>query len=150
MIKRAAISIFFLVIFSCQNVERPKKPDDLIDESEMKEILYDVALVNATRDLGRDQLERAGIAPEKFIYKKYGIDSLQFAQNMAYYSVAFNKYLAIWQEVTDRLEKQSDLIDSLKRKQDSINIANRSKLNEKKDVPKDDSPDVLKRRDDLK
>lgn len=126
MIKKTILFLLLFGIFACQNVERPQKPDKLIKEARMKDILYDVALLNATRDLGRDQLERAGISSEQFVYEKYGIDSLQFAQNVTYYSVQFNKYLTMWQDVSERLEQKRDHVDSLQRRQDSIDAMDRN------------------------
>jgi len=114
------ILVMVLLFASCQNVERPKKPDNLIAVEELKDILYDVSLVNAARDFSRGQLKNAGIEPDKFIYEKYNIDSLQFAKSVAYYSVDFNRYLKIWEDVNERLEVKRDAVDSLIRRTDSI------------------------------
>ncbi len=150
MIKKAFIAVFLMVFFGCQDVVRPKKPDHLIDEAQMKNMLYDLSLVNAARDLGRDQLEQAGIAPEKFIFDKYGIDSAQFAQNIQYYSVKFYKYQTMWQEVNKRLDDERDLVDSLKQKQeDSINLVRKAKADEKKSDGDDNLPPRLNRPDDM-
>ncbi|WP_051907818.1 DUF4296 domain-containing protein [Flavimarina sp. Hel_I_48] len=120
MIKALYILLTLLLFASCQNVERPEKPDNLIPEDKLKDILYDVSLVNAARDFSRGQLKNAGIKPDTFIYKKYDIDSLQFAGSLAYYSVDFNRYLKIWEEVSERLEVKRDAVDSLIRRTDSI------------------------------
>jgi len=123
MIKTVCILFAVLLLASCQNVERPEKPDNLIPEEELKDILYDVSLVNAARDFSRGQLKNAGIEPDKFIYRKYDIDSLQFASSVAYYSVDFNRYLKIWEEVAERLEVKRNEVDSLIRRTDSIRAA---------------------------
>ena len=147
MIRKTFLFLVLMVFFSCQNVQRPEKPDNLIDKSKMRDILYDVSIINATRDLGRYQLENAGIAPEKFIYKKYGIDSLQFAKSMEYYSVDFSTYLAIWKDVNERLDRERDVVDSLKRKRDSIKAAENRKM--KPNTAEDDLPAPLNRPDDM-
>jgi hypothetical protein len=122
--KKAFHILFIVVLFACcQNVERPEKPDNLIAEDELKDILYDVSLVNAARDFSRGQLSNAGIKPDTFIYEKYNIDSLQFASSVAYYSVYFNRYLKIWEDVNTRLELKRDEVDSLIQRTDSIRAA---------------------------
>ncbi|MGB3775951.1 MAG: DUF4296 domain-containing protein [Leeuwenhoekiella sp.] len=117
------IFLTLLLFLSCQDVEKPEKPDNLIAESELKDILYDVSLVNAARDFSRGQLKNAGIEPDTFIYRKYDIDSLQFANSIAYYSIDFNRYLKIWEDVNLRLERKRDEVDSLIRRTDSIRAA---------------------------
>lgn len=124
--KKAFYLLLALQLFAaCQNVERPEKPDNLIAEDELKDILYDVSLINAARDFSRGQLKNAGIEPDKFIYEKYDIDSLQFAGSVAYYSVDFNRYLKVWEDVNERLEVKRDEVDSLIRRTDSIRAAER-------------------------
>ncbi len=124
--KKAFYLLFALQLFAaCQNVERPEKPDNLIAEEELKDILYDVSLINAARDFSRGQLNNVGIEPDTFIYEKYEIDSLQFAKSVAYYSVDFNRYLKIWEDVNKRLELKRDQVDSLIQITDSIRAAER-------------------------
>lgn len=123
MKKTFHILLIVLLFACCQNVEGPQKPDNLIAEDELRDILYDVSLVNAARDFSRGQLKNAGIEPDKFIYEKYDIDSLQFASSVAYYSVDFNRYLKIWEDVNKRLEVKRDAVDSLIRRTDSIRSA---------------------------
>ncbi|HEA29081.1 MAG TPA: DUF4296 domain-containing protein [Leeuwenhoekiella sp.] len=123
MIRGYHILLFVLLFAACQNVDRPEKPDNLIGEDELKDILYDVSLINAARDFSRGQLKNAGLEPNKFIYEKYDIDSLQFAKTVAYYSVDFNRYLKIWEDVSKRLENKRDEVDSLIQRTDSIRAA---------------------------
>lgn len=124
--KKAFFLLLALQLFAaCQNVERPEKPDNLIAEDKLKDILYDVSLINAARDFSRGQLTNAGIEPDTFVYEKYNIDSLQFAKSVAYYSVDFNRYLKIWEDVNLRLEVKRDEVDSLIRKKDSVRAAER-------------------------
>lgn len=108
---------------SCQNIDRPDKPDGFIEEERFKDILYDITLINSARDFSRAQLVSSGIEPDTFIYKKYGIDSLQLAENIAYYSVDFSRYQKIWEEISRRIETKRNEVDSLVRRQDSIKAA---------------------------
>lgn len=120
--RKTLVFILSLICFAaCQEVERPEKPENFIEEERFKDILYDVSLINAARDFSRLQLRNAGIEPDTFIYDKYGIDSTQFAQNVAYYSVDFSRYQKMWESVSERIERKRKVIDSLVRRQDSIN-----------------------------
>lgn len=115
--------VYTIMIFcfsACQDIDRPEKPDGFIKEERFKDILYDISLVNAARDFSRAQLLSSGIEPDTFIYEKYGIDSLQLAENIAYYSVDFSRYQKIWEAVNKRIESKRKEVDSLVRRQDSI------------------------------
>tara|TARA_B100000949_G_C14103515_1_gene375155 strand:+ start:183 stop:623 length:441 start_codon:yes stop_codon:yes gene_type:complete len=115
--------IFFciaLLCLSCQDVERPQKPDKLIDEDKMVDILYDVSLINAARSYSVPKLKVSGIKPERFVYEKYNIDSTQLAESLAYYTIDFNTYSQIWERVNERLEKKRSEVDSIRKYNDSV------------------------------
>ncbi|HCQ75760.1 MAG TPA: hypothetical protein DIV44_03040 [Leeuwenhoekiella sp.] len=63
-----------------------------------------------------------GLEPDTFIYDKYDVDSLQLAQSIDYYSVNFNEYTSIWEEVNARLTAQRDEIQFEQNDLDSIRI----------------------------
>ncbi|WP_416446291.1 DUF4296 domain-containing protein [Leeuwenhoekiella sp. A16] len=138
--------IFFciaLLCLSCQDVERPEKPDNLIDKDKMVDILYDVSLINAARSYSVPKLKVAGIKPENFVYEKYNIDSTQLAQSLTYYTVDFNTYGQIWERVNKRLETKRSEVDSIKKVSDSIARAKAQLLkDEGKDVPQRRNPNL--------
>tara|TARA_R110002020_G_scaffold247833_13_gene461889 strand:+ start:854 stop:1315 length:462 start_codon:yes stop_codon:yes gene_type:complete len=127
--------LFFMIllVLGCQDVEKPKKPDNLIAEDQMKEILYDVSLINAIRSFSITKLKTSGIQPDKFIYEKYNIDSTQFAESLSYYAIDFNQFTRIWQDVNDSIEKNRDIVDSLKDEADSLKRASLDTLEKRSD-----------------
>ena len=120
------------MVLGCQNVDKPKKPDNLIAEAQMKKILYDVSLINAVRSISITKLKTSGIQPDKFIYEKYNIDSTQFAESLSYYAIDFNKFTRIWQDVNDSIEKNRDIVDSLKDAADSLKRSSLDTLEKKR------------------
>lgn len=102
-------SILFL--WSCQNVVKPEKPENLIDKQVMVEILVDTYMSNAARNKSFQQFREENIRLEKYIYQKYNIDSLQFAKSNAYYSSDMDGYLKILQEVEGKLNKLLEELD---------------------------------------
>lgn len=134
MIKVFKISfvVCILLIIGCQQVDRPEKPDNLIEEDKMTDMLYDISLLNALRSYSLNRLKSSGINPDTFIYQKYQVDSTQFAKSLAYYTVQFNQYNAMWEEVHDRLERKRAEVSEAKSKADSI--ANANRLSKKSDI----------------
>ncbi len=81
--------LYFLLAclaISCQDIQPVEKPVNLIEKATMQEIIYDIAIVNGARGYDMQKLSRYGVAPETYVFDKYDIDSLQYAQSVAYYS----------------------------------------------------------------
>ena len=123
MIKKGYILLLFmLTVLSCHDIERPQKPDNFIEQEKMTDILYDISLLRALKTYSVNDMRALGIEPDSFIYDKYEIDSLQLAQSIDYYSVNFNEYIAMWEEVGTRLTAQRDEIQFKQNELDSIRI----------------------------
>lgn len=103
MKKLFVVFIISLLSISCQNIEMPEKPDNLIDRNTMVEILVDTYLSNAVRSKNFQEVKDENIRLEKYIYKKYAIDSLQFVQSNAYYTADMDGYLKLLNEVEQKL-----------------------------------------------
>lgn len=135
------IAIFIVLIFlGCNSaIEKPNKPDNLISEAKMVDIMYDVYLLNAAKGVNKKILEKNGIMPEKYVFEKYGIDSVQFVNSNNYYaydtktyesilerikiklSTEKKKYEAIEEaEEQDRARRADSLMDVRKRQKDSV------------------------------
>lgn len=85
------------------------KPDNLIEKDKMIDILYDISLLEAIKS----QNIRGGISNKNantYLYKKYKIDSIQFAQSNKYYASDIEEYKKMFEEVKSRLEKQTQKI----------------------------------------
>jgi hypothetical protein len=104
------ITLFYslLILLSCNNSVVPK-PDKLIDDDQMVDILYDLSILDAVKN--QNSLPQITTnSPNEYIYKKYGIDSIQFAQNNKYYASNVAKYKRMYNKVNARLaDKDAEL-----------------------------------------
>lgn len=123
-------SIVLIALFGCSGMDKPKKPKNLIAKDKMKEIMYEVYILNAAKGVNRKLLELNGIMPLEYVYKKYDIDSLQFAESNTYYAYDTEGYLAMIENVKVNLQKNKDLYENqIKEEQklgDSIMITNKN------------------------
>lgn len=115
----------------CSGMDKPKKPKNLIAKEKMAEIMYDLHILNAAKGVNRKILEASGIMPLEYLYQKYNIDSLQFAESNTYYAYDTKGYLAIIEKVKKDLQKNKDLYEKLnveeKKVKDSITGVNKKK-----------------------
>lgn len=135
-IKYIIITFALLSLSSCYNVNKPNKPDNLISKEKMVNVLIDMAVMSSAKSVNKKIIEKNGIIPDKFIYKKNNIDSITFAQSNAYYAFDIKKYEAIYKSVKDSLRvlrdkyKAIDLKEKAEKKvKDSIRKLQRGKGN---------------------
>jgi hypothetical protein len=105
MKKLAALFLLFAILISCQK-PAVSKPDNLIDEEVMVDIMYDVSVLEAMKSQKAFVLEANKINPNTYIYKKYKIDSLQFANSDKFYASEIKKYKEIFDKVNKRMEEK--------------------------------------------
>lgn len=105
MKKLFVVFIISLLSISCQNIEMPEKPDNLIDRNTMVEILVDTYLSNAVRSKNYLEVKNENIRLDKYIYQKYGIDSLQFSRSNAYYTADMDGYLKMLKDAEQKLNE---------------------------------------------
>ncbi len=120
MIKKYTYLILILAVFSCQSLDKPPKPEVLIEEDKMVEILTDIAFVKAAKTTYRKVLEIEKINPEAYILKKHKIDSAVFTQNNIWYASQLEKYEQIFTRVKTNLEASKNKYEKLKKEEDSI------------------------------
>ncbi|MEH6658896.1 DUF4296 domain-containing protein [Leeuwenhoekiella marinoflava] len=153
MIQKVVLALFGLIfILSCNEVKTPKKPDNFIKKDKMTAILYDISLMRALKTYSVNDMLVLGLQPDSYIYKKYDIDSLQLAESIDYYSVNFNEYTAMWEEVGERLTAQRDALQFKQNELDSIRLekSNRRRDSIKKvNMVKPDSKDIQVKNDSL-
>ena len=102
------ITLSFLgLLLSCEK-SKIKKPENLISKSQMVDVMVDMTKLSSARGLKKDVLDKNGILPEDYIYKKYNIDSLQFAMSNEYYAHDVEATKDIYARVKRRLEKERD------------------------------------------
>lgn len=75
--------------------------------------MYDLYILNAAKGVNRKLLELNGIMPLDYIYRKYGIDSLQFAESNTYYAYDSKVYTSIIEKMGAELQKDKELYEKL-------------------------------------
>ena len=129
--KTSLLVAFAVVFMACEN-KAMKKPSNLISEDQMSAILYDMILINSAKGINKQLLEKNIKNPEKYIYKIYNIDSLQFVESKAYYTYKSDSYKAIYEKIEKKLEAQKKVYEALaaeeKRVKDSLKKNRRPKL----------------------
>lgn len=111
--KRIAFLLGLIVLLASCNDRVVDKPEKLLDEETMANILYDLAVLEAMKSRNP---ELTGNSTPQYVYKKYDIDSLQFVQNNKYYAAEIRKYKKIYDKVNGRLEAEKKIADSLAKK----------------------------------
>ncbi|HZJ35092.1 MAG TPA: DUF4296 domain-containing protein [Gillisia sp.] len=99
------ILIFAVLLVSCQNLEEIKKPDSLIPEQKMVEVLTDLSILYSAKNYNKKILEETGLPLKTYLYKKHQIDSLQLAQSTEYYAKNYTQFKKIYNQVKLNLDK---------------------------------------------
>lgn len=113
--------ILVLVFVSCQNVEKTEKPDNLIAEDKMVEVLTEISIMTSARNFNKRKFEATGIEPQEYIYEKFGIDSLQFERSNAFYAENYTEYEDIYLRVKENLQGMKVKLDSIRDVERKIN-----------------------------
>ncbi|MBT8266241.1 MAG: DUF4296 domain-containing protein [Bacteroidia bacterium] len=148
MMRLISIVCILLLVTSCKDnsIKPPEKPKNLISKDKMVDILYDMSLLSAAKGVNKRALESKGINPEAFIYEKYEIDSLQFAESNNYYAYDIKTYDDLFSRVKLKLQADKKAfnkeIEIEKRRLDSIR---KSRQNPTKDTLRDRSRSSTKK-----
>ena len=128
---------------SCGN-STVKKPANLISEDQMVEILFDVILINSAKGVNKQLLQNNIENPLNYIYRTYGIDSLQFTESNTYYTYHTDQYNSIYEKVESKLDKEKlayqAIIDNKIRIKDSIKKSKQNQIDTSKKAPKKGTP----------
>jgi len=133
--KYAFLIFLALGVFACQDVVRPDIPEEIIPEAKMVDVLVEAYIGNAARSNNNRVLRMGGVQLDSILYAKYEIDSLQFAQNTAYYASQIDPYMRILEQVETKLsgvKKSLDsiaLIDAEQQKKDKDSLLDSAKTN---------------------
>ncbi len=138
---RLLILIFtFLLLASCTSNTIYKKPDDLIPQKQMVNLLTDMYLANAATHVKTIKLER-NLDYMPLVYEKYGIDSLCFQASNIYYMSRIDDYEVIYKKVDARLQKMLDTTEAAQKLKDSLKLLKNKKPSIKKmDFPQNKKP----------
>jgi len=100
------------VFISCKD-EVIKKPNRLIEKETMVNIMYDLSVLDGIKYQNPSSLDSFKINPKKYIYNKYKIDSVQFAQSNIYYASNYEEYSGIIDEINNRLTKKKSEVTAV-------------------------------------
>ena len=103
-----------LVFLAACKKETVEKPENLIPRDKMKDIIYDLSLLQAIKGVNQTVLDSNQIDATTYVYKKYKVDSLQFAKSDQYYAIEnVQNYKKMYEEINDRVRKEKTHGDSL-------------------------------------
>lgn len=111
--------ILISMILSCSSTGAVEKPDNLIKESVMERVLYDIIVLEAMSTFKPKNPDFESVYGKPYIYKKYGIDSLQLVQSDNYYAKFPRIYTRMYSNIQKRMGKVKDSLtemDKLQRK----------------------------------
>ncbi len=119
--KRVVILIVLLIFSSCGE-KLIEKPEHLIPKDKMVEIITEVAILKAARGSNKHLMEEMGVTQTEYIFKKFAIDSAQFAESDAYYVSIPAQYEEIYTKVEALLTEKGERTEKLRRTQDSLRL----------------------------
>tara|TARA_B100000524_G_scaffold82460_1_gene37977 strand:- start:9 stop:482 length:474 start_codon:yes stop_codon:yes gene_type:complete len=128
--------IILVIVQSCKDFNN-KKPENLISEDKMVEILFDLEIINAARGDNKKIIEEKISNINNYLQNKYKIGIDQFENSISYYSSDILKYSSIIQEVEQKLDSTKKLI------QKKIN-AKRNRQDSLINISKSDTSDLKK------
>lgn len=109
--KRYIYILIIILLYACGQSIVPK-PERLLSEKEMENLMYDLAIVDAIRNVDNSKLDSLGMGVDAYIYQKHHIDSVSLVANMVYYASFPKQYDKIIKNVESRLKKQRDSISN--------------------------------------
>jgi hypothetical protein len=116
--KKKFLLLTLLVGFiSCKD-EAVNKPDNLIAKDKMIDVMYDLSILEAMKYQNLASLDTYKVNPSQYIFKKYKIDSVQFAHSNIYYASNYTNYKEMYDDVIKRIEAKKTVMDSLVKKED--------------------------------
>jgi hypothetical protein len=135
MKKIVSFFIILIVLVGCKK-ELVKEPKRLIEREKMVNIMYDLSLLEAMKVENPAILDSFKYNSNQYIYKKYKIDSVQFAQSNIYYAADYKEYEKMYNQIKARLDKERTKVNSLMKaeaKKEMLKTKEKNKLKAKKD-----------------
>uniref|UniRef100_UPI0040491F86 DUF4296 domain-containing protein n=1 Tax=Flavobacterium sp. TaxID=239 RepID=UPI0040491F86 len=112
---KSYLTLLILIFLGACGENNVEKPDNLIPQKTMEEILYDLAIIDAARISNPQSIVDAGISQQGYIFEKYKVDSLQFAQSNAYYTADVENYIQMYKGILEKIETEKTVVDSIVR-----------------------------------
>ncbi|MGB5553964.1 MAG: DUF4296 domain-containing protein [Flavobacteriaceae bacterium] len=114
------LSLMALLLFIACGEKLMQEPEHLIAKEKMIEVLSDMAIVNAAKSTNVALLRDNNLDPTAYVFKKNGIDSVQFVESDRYYASLPAEYEAIYIEVEKRLTQKKEELEKAKNLNDSL------------------------------
>lgn len=112
--------IISLLFLSCQDIETVDRPENLIPEQKMVEVLTDLSLLNSAKNYNKRSLENTGFKPAEYLYQKHNVDSVQLAHSTQYYARNYTTFENIYKKVQRNLEKIKVELEVRKKEEERI------------------------------
>lgn len=128
--------IVLFVLSGCKK-ELVKEPKRLIEREKMVNIMYDLSLLEAMKVENPVLMDSIKYTSNQYIYKKYKIDSIQFAQSNIYYAADYKEYEKMYNQIKARLDNEKTQVNSLikaEAKKKIVMAKKKKKLKEKKEA----------------
>ncbi len=113
------IGTLVLLLFSCTSNTIFKKPDNLISEDMMADIMVDMEIAIIAEHKS-NKYKKHNVDYMPLIYQKYGIDSTQFANSSFYYNTNIDVYKDILSKAKAKMQAKKTEIDQEIQVRDSI------------------------------
>ncbi|PKD20670.1 hypothetical protein APR41_13430 [Salegentibacter salinarum] len=121
MLKKLFLLFFICAAFAaCQNIEKSERPENLIPEDKMIDVIAEIFLMQSARNFNKRMFENTGIRGQEYIFEKYEIDSVQFKRSNDYYADNYEVYQRIYDSVKNRFEKLKVELDTLQQQEQQI------------------------------
>lgn len=138
MLKKVILLFSITLAFvACQNIEKSEKPENLIPEDKMVDVITEIALLQSARNFSKRIFENTGIQGQQYVFERYNIDSVQFKRSNDYYADNYETYQRIYDSVKQGFERMKVKLDTLQKQEqrikDSIADAKRDSLREVRD-----------------
>lgn len=121
-------------ITSCQNIEEVKEPKNLLSKSEMKDLIYDMVLLDAAAVVNDEPLKELDVEMLEFLSKKYDLDSTDLKQNILYYNLKYSDNIEIYENAKDSIDKLKNAYDSISNARDSLRKLEKKRLDSIKKI----------------
>jgi hypothetical protein len=128
--------IVLLTLSGCKK-ELANEPKSLINKEKMVDVMCDLALLDGMKVQNPNLIDSLKISTNEYIYKKYKIDSVQFAQSNIYYAADYKEYQEMYNSVKERIEKNKVEVSAAieaKAKKDILLAKAKNKLKLKKET----------------
>lgn len=129
------VILTILFVYACTSNTIYKKPDDLIDEDVMVELIVDIHLASAAKS-AKNNYGKYGVNYMPLIYEKYKIDSARFVRSSFYYASDIDVETKLLKRVQSRIEQLKNKNAELVEIQDSLEQAKKDAAKKKNDAQK--------------